>query len=287
MKVQTQKHQNGKLQVVIPGYYRQLAHTEKPYTDGMYGKVPPGSAKDFWCDQERWCKDWMEWAYNNPYQPSAEWSEHFQNYQPFLDASHANATYNLGSLKNIWKEFELSHNLHALSLMEIDINQLEEKFWEYYMKHYSSNYWKGVQVLEDYVRTRRMSMTPEERALEQKYIPIFADDANWIAGCQDYIKHLIYTSPRGYLMELILFAALREVYGGKFVESDEDAERKGIDGYLELNGEKIAISLKPDSYSRGYASPLHDACWVTYYKKNAYYPDLVFEFKQGQEKLGA
>jgi hypothetical protein len=88
-------------------------------------------------------------------------------------------------------------------------------------------------------------------------------------------------------MELILFAALREVYGGKFVESDEDAERKGIDGYLELNGEKIAISLKPDSYSRGYASPLHDACWVTYFKKNICYPDLVFEFKQGQEKLGA
>lgn len=287
MEVKTRKLTGGQLQIVIPGYYKQLAHIEKQYTDGLYGQIPPGSAKDFWSDNGRYCKDWMEWAYNNPNQPSAEWSEKFQNYQPFLDASRANATYNLGSLKNIWKEFELSHNLHALSLMEIDINKLEAEFWGYYIKHYSRNYWQGVQILEDYVRTRRMSMTPEERAMEQKYIPIFADDATWIAGCKDYIKHLIYTSPRGYLMELILFAALREVYGGKFVESDEDAERKGIDGYLEKNGEKIAISLKPDSYNHNYASPLHNTCWVTYLKKNMYYPDLVFEFKQGQEKLGA
>ena len=79
MEVKIRKTNTGQLQVVIPGYYKQLAHIEKQYTDGMYGKIPPGGAKDFWCDQERWCKDWMEWAYNNPYQPSADWCEKFQN----------------------------------------------------------------------------------------------------------------------------------------------------------------------------------------------------------------
>lgn len=284
MEVKTQMH-NGKLRIIIPGYYNSLAHVERQYTDGLYGKIPAGRAKDFWADKPHYCTDWMEWAYNNAYQPSAEWDTRLQRYQPFLDASHANATRYLGSLKNIWKTFELTHRLHTLSLMEIDINQLEEQFWGYYMTHYSRNYWNSVQVLENYVHQRRMSVTPEERELEKQHIPIFADDANWIAGCKDYIKHLIYTSPRGYLMELILFAALREVYGGAFIESDEEAERQGIDGYFEFNGQRIAISLKPDSYHKVYASPLHDACWVTYFKKTFAFPDLVFEFKQGQEKF--
>lgn len=273
----------GKTQLVVPGYYNQLSHIEKTYTDGLYGQIPVGFAENFWNKNKSRCQSWMEWAYNNPYQPTAEWSPSLQAYQPFLDASEANSVSNLGSLKTIWKTFERIHKLHELPLAMIDINVLEERFWDYYITNYSHKFEHSVKILENYIHTRRILMTVKDREIERQHIPIFADDKTWIAGCRDYLKHLVYTTPRGYLYELILFAILQAHTNGYFQESSIPDERKGIDGYIITDKMRYPVSLKPSTYTKKYASPLYRQCWITYFKRDKYFPDLVFEFQSGED----
>ncbi len=272
------------LTLLIPNYYTQAQHVEKPYTDGLYGVLPTGGVCDFLAQEHKYCTSWMEWAYNNPRQPVAEISETKGIPVAFLDASHANAARNLGSLKTIWKAFEKSENLHQCNLDELDINDIEERFWNYYIQKHRAHFNRSVQILEDYVRRRRAEMSAEDVARERLNTP-FCDEAMWIAGCKDYLKHLVYTTPRGYMMELVLFAALQTKIGGEFRESDINDERAGIDGFLAFHNETIAISLKPDSYCKQTMSPLYDACWVTYNRPRANTRDLKFVFQSGADKI--
>lgn len=272
------------LTLLIPHYYTQAQHIEKPYTEGLYGALPPGCVCDFLSQEPKYCTSWMEWAYNNPRQPVAEISDVKGVPIAFLDASHANAARNLGSLKTIWKAFEKAENLHQCNLEELDINDIEERFWNYYIQRHRSHFNKSVQILEDYVRRRRAQMTEADKAREIQNSPFVSEDM-WIAGCRDYLKHLVYTTPRGYMLELVLFAALQSKIGGVFRESDINAEREGIDGFLDFHNDTIPVSLKPDSYYKQTMSPLYDACWVTYNRPRANTRDLRFVFQSGSERI--
>ncbi len=275
---------NGHVHLKVKDYFNNPKHNEKTYDDGLYHMLPKGPVTDIYADQHH-CTDWMEWAYNNPYQPTAEINVERDIYMPFLDASRANATKNLGSLKTIWSNFVKDTKLYLIDLNDIDINVIEKDFWEYYISKYSRNFEYAVQVLQRYVSNRRKLMTQKERNYERTYAPFFANDKVWMEGCRDFLKHLVYTSPRGYLMEIVLLAALKQYLNADVEDSNFDDERNGIDGYVIVNKNRVPISLKPSTYNRNSMSPLSDMCWIVYHKKKYTYPDLVFEFKNGQNLL--
>lgn len=271
---------NNNVHLKIANYFKNPKHRENQYTDGLYGILPQGQMTDIYSD-EHICSNWMEWAYNNPYQPTAEYYGPNDVYLPYLDGSHANATKTLGSLKTIWSNFVKDTMLYLTDLDDFDINEIEKNFWNYYIEKYESNFNNAVAVLQKYVLSRRKLMTPEQRNYERTYAPFFANDKVWAEGCRDFIKHLIYTSPRGYVMEIVLLATLKEYLGAEVEDSNMYDERNGIDGFVIINDNRIPISLKPDTYRKTSMSPLYDVCWVVYHKKKYTYPDLVFEFKNG------
>ena len=230
----------------------------------------------------------MEWAYNNTCHPFAEYSSKFNKKLPFLDGSRANSIKNLGcSLKLLWKEFKEVYGLSFLSLDEIDINAIEDLFWKYFISKHAVGFERSVEIFKKYVSKRISLMTKEQRDLINKNIPLFADDENWMLGCRDYLKHLIYTSPRGYICELIILDILRDHTNGFIRESSIEDERKGIDGYIiSQEGKTYPISLKPSTYKPSHISPLYDRCLITYNKynkENAYNSDLIFEFQSGDD----
>lgn len=275
---------NNHVHIKVKDYFNNPKHNEKEYDDGLYHMLPKGSVIDIYADSHN-CSNWMEWAYNNPYQPTAERNRERDIYMPFLDGSHANATKNLGSLKTIWSNFVKDTKLYLINLDDIDINVIEKDFWNYYISKYKNNFERSVQVLQAYVSSRRKMMTQKQRDYERAYAPFFANDKVWMEGCRDFLKHLVYTSPRGYMMEIVLLAALKEYLNAAVEDSNAQDERDGIDGYVIVNGNRIPISLKPSTYNRNAMSPLSDICWVIYHKKKYTYPDLVFEFKNGDHLL--
>jgi hypothetical protein len=275
---------NNHVHIKVKDYFNNPKHNEKEYDDGLYHMLPKGSVIDIYADSHN-CSNWMEWAYNNPYQPTAERNRERDIYMPFLDGSHANATKNLGSLKTIWSNFVKDTKLYLINLDDIDINVIEKDFWNYYISKYKNNFERSVQVLQAYVSSRRKMMTQKQRDYERAYAPFFANDKVWMEGCRDFLKHLVYTSPRGYMMEIVLLAALKEYLNAAVEDSNAQDERDGIDGYVIVNGNRIPISLKPSTYNRNAMSPLSDMCWVIYHKKKYTYPDLVFEFKNGDHLL--
>ena len=275
---------NNHVHIKVKDYFHNPKHNEKEYDDGLYHMLPKGSVIDIYADSHN-CSNWMEWAYNNPYQPTAERNRERDIYMPFLDGSRANATKNLGSLKTIWSNFVKDTKLYLINLDDIDINVIEKDFWNYYISKYKNNFERSVQVLQAYVSSRRKMMTQKQRDYERAYAPFFANDKVWMEGCRDFLKHLVYTSPRGYMMEIVLLAALKEYLNAAVEDSNAQDEREGIDGYVIINGNRIPISLKPSTYNRNAMSPLSDICWVIYHKKKYTYPDLVFEFKNGDHLL--
>lgn len=275
---------NGHVHLKVKDYFSNPKHNEKEYTDGLYHMLPKGPVTDIYAENHR-CTDWMEWAYNNVYQPTAEINNERDVYMPFLDASRANATRNLGSLKTIWSNFVKDTKLYLVDLDNIDINVIENDFWNYYILKYKSNFERSVQVLQKYVADRRRNMTQKDRDYERTYAPFFANDRVWAEGCRDFLKHLVFTSPRGYIMEIVLLAALKQYLNAEVEDSNAVDERNGIDGYVIVNKSRIPISLKPSTYNRNAMSPLSDICWVIYHKKKYTYPDLVFEFKNGDHLL--
>ncbi len=275
---------NNHVHIKVKDYFNNPKHNEKEYDDGLYHMLPKGSVIDIYADSHN-CSNWMEWAYNNPYQPTAERNRERDIYMPFLDGSRANATKNLGSLKTIWSNFVKDTKLYLINLDDIDINVIEKDFWNYYISKYKNNFERSVQVLQAYVSSRRKMMTQKQRDYERAYAPFFANDKVWMEGCRDFLKHLVYTSPRGYMMEIVLLAALKEYLHAAVEDSNAQDEREGIDGYVIVNGKRIPISLKPSTYNRNAMSPLSDVCWVIYHKKKYTYPDLVFEFKNGDHLL--
>ena len=276
--------QNNHVHIKVKDYFNNPKHNEKEYDDGLYQMLPKGSVIDIYADSHN-CSNWMEWAYNNPYQPTAERNRERDIYMPFLDGSHANATKNLGSLKTIWSNFVKDTKLYLIKLDDIDINVIEKDFWNYYISKYKNNFERSVQVLQKYVAERRRKMTQKDRDYERTYAPFFANDRVWLEGCRDFLKHLVFTSPRGYLMEIVLLAALKQYLHADVENSTAEDERNGIDGYVIVNGNRIPISLKPSTYTRNTMSPLSGVCWVIYHKKKHTYPDLVFEFKNGDHLL--
>lgn len=267
--------------LVLKDYFLDSKHNENKYTHGLYGKIPQGRFKNFWSEDGTYSRDMLEFMYNNVHQPCAEYDSKLGKHMPFLDGSRANSTRVLGSLKNIWKDFEKLNNLYTMDPGQFDINLLEEMFWRYYISHYKSNFERAVQILEDYVRVRRSYMTDEELAAEQYEAPILSNSVVWTMGCRDYLRHLIYTTPRGYIMELMLFTTLRNLTGKPFREATAEDERNGIDGYIG----NTPVSLKPSTYKTDYASPLDTTCFVIYLNKYFTTPDLIFEFKTGEEML--
>ena len=197
---------------------------------------------------------------------------------PYLDGSHSNATNILGSLKTIWSEYVKNTKLYLIELDDIDINKIEEDFWNYYIQKYNRRFEESVKVLQTYVMQRRRLMTKQQKDFERQHAPFFSEDKVWLDGCKDFLKHLIYTTPRGYLMEIVLLAALKQYLNTDVEDSNADDERNGIDGYVILNGNRIPISLKPSTYNRNTLSPLSEVCWIIYHKKKYTYPDLIFEF---------
>ena len=275
---------NNHVHIKVKDYFNNPKHNEKEYDEGLYHMLPKGSVIDIYADSHN-CSNWMEWAYNNPYQPTAERNRERDIYMPFLDGSRANATKNLGSLKTIWSNFVKDTKLYLINLDDIDINVIEKDFWNYYISKYKNNFERSVQVLQAYVSSRRKMMTQKQRDYERAYAPFFANDKVWMEGCRDFLKHLVYTSPRGYMMEIVLLAALKEYLNAAVEDSNAEDERNGIDGYVIVNKSRIPISLKPSTYNRSAMSPLSDICWVIYHKKKYTYPDLVFEFKNGDHLL--
>ena len=268
----------------VKDYYNIPAHVEKEYDDGLYHTLNKGPVKDIYC-KGRSCTDWLEWAFNNPNQPTAEYDMERDIFLPFLDGSRANTTKNLGSLKTIWFDFARINGLADITLDELDINKIESDFWNYYISTNSTKFNRSVEILRKYVRERRCSMSKKQRGEERSRVPFFSDNEIWMEGCYDYLKHLVYTTPRGYVMEIALLRVLREYLNVETEFSEAQDERLGIDGYVIINLERIPISLKPISYKHGIGSPLYEGCWVVYHNKNYTFPDLVFEFKTGAELL--
>ena len=275
---------NNHVNIKIKNYFKNPKHNEKEYTDGLYGILPKGSVIDIYSDKH-YCSNWMEWAYNNTYQPTSEYNQRRDMYMPYLDGSHANATNILGSLKTIWSEFVKNTKLYLIELDDIDINKIEEDFCNYYIQKHNKRFEESVKVLQTYVMQRRRLMTKQQKDFERQHAPFFSEDKVWLDGCKDFLKHLIYTTPRGYLMEIILLAALKQYLNADVEDSNAEDERNGIDGYVILNGNRIPISLKPSTYNRNTLSPLSEVCWIIYHKKKYTYPDLIFEFMNGEQLL--
>lgn len=268
--------------IIFPDYFRDKRHIEKRYTDGLYGKFPPSSRVNIYDPvPNTYCTNLMEWAYNNPYQPFAELDGATGKRLPLLDGSHANSFSILGCMKEIWKDFVREEGLLNIDLDSIDINDIEERFWRFYTSLYSSRFEKAVSVLQEYVRKRRADMTEEQRKIERTNYPEFRNEDIWIDGCRDYLRHLIFVSPRGYIYEIILFAALAKITGEEVRASSASDERKGIDGFVK----DINVSVKPSSYKSIYISPLDKTCFAIYEKKCKTYPDLVFKFLSGEKFL--
>ena len=164
---------NNHVHIKVKDYFHNPKHNEKEYDDGLYHMLPKGSVIDIYADSHN-CSNWMEWAYNNPYQPTAERNRERDIYMPFLDGSRANATKNLGSLKTIWSNFVKDTKLYLVDLEDLDINVIENDFWNYYISKYKSNFERSVQVLQKYVAERRHKMTQKDRDYERTYAPFFA-----------------------------------------------------------------------------------------------------------------
>ena len=272
--------------VIVKGFYNNPKNIEKPYRAGLYGVFPQVRVKD--CYSGRTCSNWMEWAYNNPFQPTSEKDPKTGKRMPFLDASGANAVKILGSMKTVWKEFVRKSKILYQNCDDLDINELESRFLAFYMEHYKENFERAVKVFQKYVASRRALMTEEQKKKERKNSSPFISDETWINGCRDFLEHLIYVSARGYMREVVLFTSLCQITGGSFQESSIQDERNGIDGYICLGeNRKYPICLKPESYhdSIRCQSPIYKPCLVYYKKRSDKDPDLVFVFETGKEIL--
>ena len=158
--------------LIVKNFFKNIISNENPYTEGLYGKIPTDKFKDCY-NKNHCCTDLMEWAYNNPYQPTAEIDKIKNIKTPFLDASKANGVKNIGSLKNIWKKFEKKTKILSIDFEDIDINKIEKDFWDYYIQRYKNEFENSVHIFEEYVKQRRSKMTKEQREFEKENVPFF------------------------------------------------------------------------------------------------------------------
>lgn len=241
---------------------------------------------DIWSKNKRECANMLEFMYNNPNQP---FSPCFKNGEQwvklggYINGSKCNQVKVLGSMKEIWKEFEKS--LNNVKLEDLEMEDVEEMFWEFYTTNYSENFKCSVKMLEDYVRNKRSRMTDKQREIEKTYYPELTDE-KWIHDCSDCLKYLIKTKTvRGFMIETVFFKTISEFLGGTFIESTEEMEKMGIDGFISLNGTGCwyPVCLKPSTFcSSNCVSPIFEDRYVMYERKEK---DLVFKFKTGMNLL--
>lgn len=277
---------SGRTGIVLPNYFLDERHRERQYTDGLYGIIPGGKIADPYArgDRRILCSDIMEWAYNNPRQPGVETDRRTGKSMPFLDGSGANRVKILGSLKEAWKAFERESGIMNFSVYSLDVNALSAGFFDFYCRTHRGALERSAEILRCYVRERRSLASREEKERGGTAFPWFTEEM-WDRGCYDYIRHLVWRTPRGYLCELLFFTAMRELTGAGFLESDVESERNGIDGYLTAYGyDPFPVCVKPSTWSRRRISPVYEGCMVIYMQEEQSYPHAVFEFLSGGEE---
>ena len=275
---------NGRTGIVLPGYFLDERHREKEYTDGLYGIIPRGRIADPYARGKTFCTDVMEWAYNNPRQPGAETDGKTGKRLPFLDGSGANRIRVLGSLKEAWKAYERESGLINVPVGDIDVNALNAGFFACYERTHPGALERSAEILRRYMRERRSLASEEEKTRGKTAFPWFTE-RNWDEGCRDFVRHLVWKTPKGYLRELMFFSAMRELTGAGFLESDVESERRGIDGYLTApDRAPFPVCIKPSTWSRRRISPVYEGCMVIYMPEEQTYPDAVFEFLSGGEE---
>lgn len=256
--------------LIIKDYYKNLIDLhEEPVVD-------------IWSSYRRKCTNLSEFMYNNPNQPNTDFGYRKNGFVKvgYLDGSKCNQIKNLGSMKEIWKEFEKKH-LKDIDFENLKVGDIEDKFWNFYTTHYNDKFQRSVLMFENYVKEKRDMMTDSERMVEEKYFPNLTDE-QWIKGCSDYLEYLVKVKTvRGFVIELLFFKSLEITLDGQFVESSMDYEKMGIDGFLVKDCVWYPICLKPSTFRNG-VSPILENRFVKYKQdKN----DLVFEFISGHEIL--
>ena len=256
--------------ITLSNFFLNPNHIEAEYSDGFYKTFNSKyGCKNIW-NSNRWCKNVMEMLFNNSDHPCAEFDKKKGKKLPFLDGSGANQISNLGSMKEIWKEFERERHIHYIPLDFINLKRLEKEFWSYYIKNYSDKFQKSSDILFSYIKERRKKMTDEDKKKEKDFLLKYSKEIDyesddfWRDVSKDFLKHLIYKTPKGYLYELILLGVLKDITGGEIIESNIENERKGIDGFIRMGDRDIPISLKPKSYRNSHISPVNNECLIIY-----------------------
>lgn len=271
--------------LVIKNYYNKILDYETEERIGIMNELPAGEIKNIWReDRKSLSTNLLEYMYNNQYAPNVDSKFKYNKGVvacSYIDGSDANQTKNIGSMKNIWKDFEKEY-LKDLDFDDLDIKAIEGSFWNYYIERYRDSFQIGVEILEDYIAKKRALMTPEQKEKEKTAYPFLDDDDLWKRGCRDYLEYLIRVKTvRGFIIELVLFKALEGLSGGRFIESDAKYEKQGIDGFILLNGFRYPVCLKPYTFGGG-ISPIYKDRLVKYSKRNN---DLYFTFTTGENLL--
>lgn len=258
--------------IIIKDYYQNIVNQKME------------SVVDIWSDCNRKCTNLSEFMYNNPNQPNTDFA-YKKNIGwtkvGYMEGSKCNQSQHLGSMKEIWKEFEKKH-LKEIDFENLKIGDIEDKFWKFYTTHYKDKFENSLNMFQKYVKEKRSKMTEEERMVEEKYFPNLTDE-KWIDGCVDYLENLVKVKTvRGFVIELLFFKSLELVLNGQFVESSIDYEKMGIDGFFVKDCVWYPVCLKPYTFKNGGVSPVLENRFVKY---KQYKNDLVFEFVSGHEIL--
>lgn len=270
--------------LIIREYYNKCVVKNADEKIGILKELPDIEPINIWSPKQWHSKNWFMFMYNNEFMPHAE-----SAYKPgrgyvlcgALDASKANRKPVVGCMKDIWKDFE-KECMQDLDFNHIDMQKVEDDFWAYYITHYGDKFQTGVNILEEFVMSKRALMTEEERAKEKEVYPFLDDDDLWRRGCTDYLEYLLKVNTvRGFVMELVLFTTLADLTGGTFIESNAKNEAKGIDGFILWKGFKYPVCLKPNTFNGG-ISPVYEDRLVKYSKRNN---DLYFTFTTGENLL--
>lgn len=270
--------------LIIREYYNKCVVKEADEKIGVLKELPDEKPINIWSEKKLHSRNWFSYMLNNPCMPHADTS-----YKPgrgnvlcgALDASKANRQNVVGCMKDIWKDFEKEH-LQDLDLNCIDMQKVEDDFWNYYITNYGDRFQTGVNVLEEFIMRKRALMTEEEREKEKEVYPFLDDEDLWRRSCRDYLEFLLKVNTvKGFIMELVLFTTLADLTGGTFIESNAKNEAKGIDGFILWKGFKYPVCLKPNTFNGG-ISPVYEDRLVKYSKRNN---DLYFTFTTGENLL--
>lgn len=261
-------------------YYVNIKENENKEPN-ILDELPSGQVDDIWSRVKRKCANWLEFMYNNPNQPNSSFGYRGGLFIPcgFIDSSKANRAKNLGSMKEIWKEFE-KHIKH-IDFNAVSIGDIERQFWDFYIKRHKDRFNHSVKLLEDHIKKKRQEMSDDDKKKEKEHYPFLTDDI-WERGCSDCLRYLIETkTTKGFVIELVFFKTVEQILGGEFIESTADYEKRGIDGLVLYKGYGYPACIKPHTFKGG-ISPIYEDRYIEYERVG---DDLVFTFKTGKNLL--